>query len=222
MAFQLSPGVDVKEIDLTAIIPAVSTTKAGFAGLFNWGPVEQRITVTSENNLVDRFSTPDNTNYPHWFTAANYLGYSNNLQVVRVVNQDTALNSSSNGGFLIKNDEHFEERDAAAVSASHEFIARFPGTLGDSISVSVSDRTESSLNPIIAFPSTSTGFTVGTDDAATTSTTSFGFVTTSSNLPLSIVANSDTLRFKRGDSKTITGVTNAVKLGVVDTAFSCW
>ena len=75
MAFQLSPGVDVKEIDLTAIIPAVSTTKAGFAGLFNWGPVEQRITVTSENNLVDRFSTPDNTNYPHWFTAANYLGY---------------------------------------------------------------------------------------------------------------------------------------------------
>ena len=33
MAFQLSPGVDVKEIDLTAIIPAVSTTKAGFAGL---------------------------------------------------------------------------------------------------------------------------------------------------------------------------------------------
>ena len=55
MAFQLSPGVDVKEIDLTAIIPAVSTTKAGFAGLFNWGPVEQRITVTSENELVERF-----------------------------------------------------------------------------------------------------------------------------------------------------------------------
>ncbi len=95
MAFQLSPGVDVKEIDLTAIIPAVSTTKAGFAGLFNWGPLEQRITVTSEQDLVRRFQNPDNINYPFWFTAANYLGYSNNLAVVRVVDQSSAKNAAS-------------------------------------------------------------------------------------------------------------------------------
>ncbi len=126
MAFQLSPGVDVKEIDLTAIIPAVSTTKAGFAGLFNWGPVAQRITVTSENELTERFSGPDNTNYSYWFTAANYLGYSNNLQVVRVVNQDTAKNSSNNGGYLVKNSEYFEEVDSSLTPDGHDFVARFP------------------------------------------------------------------------------------------------
>tara|TARA_Y100000114_G_scaffold72163_1_gene66103 strand:- start:6824 stop:9157 length:2334 start_codon:yes stop_codon:yes gene_type:complete len=211
MAFQLSPGVDVKEIDLTAIIPAVSTTKAGFAGLFNWGPVEQRITVTSVNDLVERFNNPDNVNYSYWFTAANYLGYSNNLQVVRVVDQDTAKNASTNGGFFVKNDEHFEEVDSTATAANHEFIGKYCGTLGNSLFVSVSDRTEQSLNPVIAFPSTSTGFTITNTSGPTTSSTAFGFITT--NLPSGIVANSDKLRFKRGEPRTITGVTNAVSFG---------
>ena len=123
MANLVSPGVQVKEIDLTAIIPAVSTTKAGFAGFFSWGPVGQRITVTSENELVERFSTPDNVNYPYWFTAANYLGYSNNLQVVRVVNETSAKNASTGAdGVLVKNTEHFEEVDSTITAANHEFV----------------------------------------------------------------------------------------------------
>ena len=55
MAFQVSPGVEVREFDLTTIIPAVSTTATGFAGFFDWGPLEQRITVTSQNQLRQLF-----------------------------------------------------------------------------------------------------------------------------------------------------------------------
>jgi len=209
MAFQLSPGVDVKEIDLTAIIPAVSTTKAGFAGLFNWGPVNQRITVTSENELVERFSTPDNTNYPHWFTASNYLGYSNNLQVVRVVNQTTAKNASTNDGVLVKNDEHFEEVDSTITAANHEFVARYPGSLGNSISVSVSDKTEIALNPI--FGNTITTGISGGAFATTTSNTAFFHTSTGT-----VVANSDKLRFKRGNPQVITGYTASVSFGSPD------
>lgn len=207
MAFQLSPGVDVKEIDLTAIIPAVSTTKAGFAGLFNWGPVGQRITVTSENELVERFSTPDNTNYPHWFTAANYLGYSNNLQVVRVVNS-SAVNASSGTAALIKNSEHFEEVDSTLTG---EFFAKYPGSLGNSISVSVSDKTEIALNPI--FGNTVTDGISGGVFSTTTSNTSFSHTSTGT-----ATISSDTLRFKRGTPQTITGYTAAVSLGAFGNA----
>ena len=51
MAFQVSPGVEVKEIDLTTIVPAVSTTATGVAGFFEYGPIGQRITVNNVNDL---------------------------------------------------------------------------------------------------------------------------------------------------------------------------
>jgi hypothetical protein len=52
MAFQVSPGVQVKEIDATAVVPAVSTSIGGFAGSFNWGPVDQVVNVSSEQVLT--------------------------------------------------------------------------------------------------------------------------------------------------------------------------
>ena len=92
MAFQASLGVEVKEIDLTNIVPAVSTTATGFAGFFDCSPLEQRITVTSNNQLRRLFGGPTNTN-SDFFTASNFLNYGANLQVVRVVNQSTSKNS---------------------------------------------------------------------------------------------------------------------------------
>ena len=75
MAFRVSPGVTVTEKDFTNIVPAVSTTRAGYAGQFNWGPIEQRVLVTSENDLVELFDKPDADNYKGWLAAANFLGY---------------------------------------------------------------------------------------------------------------------------------------------------
>ena len=86
MPFQVSPGVNVSEIDLTTIVPAVSTSIGAFAGVFRWGPIGQRILVDSETALVTRFGKPTNLNAETFFTAANFLGYSNALYVSRAAN----------------------------------------------------------------------------------------------------------------------------------------
>jgi len=87
MPFQLSPGVAVVEKDFTSIVPAVATSTGAFAGTFQWGPVLEPVTINSENNLVSRFGKPTEDNATSFFTAANFLSYSNNLLVVRA---DTA------------------------------------------------------------------------------------------------------------------------------------
>ena len=57
MPFQVSPGVNVSEIDLTTVIPAVSTTEGAIAGHFRWGPVDDRVLIDSEDTLVGLYQT---------------------------------------------------------------------------------------------------------------------------------------------------------------------
>lgn len=90
MAFQLSPGVNVSEIDLTTVVPAVATSDGAIAGLFRWGPVGERVLVDSENVLVQRFGKPSNFNAETFFTAANFLAYANRLYVSRAANTSGA------------------------------------------------------------------------------------------------------------------------------------
>ena len=84
MPFALSPGVTVIEKDFSSIIPAVSTSAGAFAGVFSWGPVSEPTTVTSEDVLVELFGKPNDSNFKSFFTAANFLSYTNNLIVNRV------------------------------------------------------------------------------------------------------------------------------------------
>lgn len=86
MAFQLSPGVNVSEIDLTTVVPSVATSDGAFAGVFRWGPVGERTLISTENQLVALFGKPTNHNPETFFTAANFLSYSNRLHVVRAAN----------------------------------------------------------------------------------------------------------------------------------------
>lgn len=86
MAFLVSPGVAVREIDLTTIVPNVSTTEGAIGGVFRWGPIDQRVLIDSENELVKRFGKPTNLNAETWFTAASFLGYGNRLYVSRAAN----------------------------------------------------------------------------------------------------------------------------------------
>lgn len=101
MAFLVSPGVQVLEKDLTNIIPAVATSIGGFAGLFEWGPALEATTVVSEADLIAKFGYPRISstsaglnNRLDWYSAANFLSYSNNLQTVRVL-PDGARNAAS-------------------------------------------------------------------------------------------------------------------------------
>ena len=97
MPFQLSPGVAVVEKDFTSIVPAVATSTGAFAGTFQWGPVLEAVTINSENNLVSRFGKPSSDNATSFFTAANFLSYSNNLLVVRAdtINHRNAVATQS-------------------------------------------------------------------------------------------------------------------------------
>ena len=94
MAFQVSPGVNVSEIDLTTVVPAVSSTEGAIAGVFRWGPVEERVLVSSENELVARFGKPTSDNFETFFAAANFLSYGNKLYVSRA-GDDFAFNAYS-------------------------------------------------------------------------------------------------------------------------------
>ena len=86
MAFPLSPGVSIREIDLTTVVPNVATTDGALAGLFRWGPIDQRVLIDSETLLVSRFGKPTNYNAETFFTAANFLSYSNRLYISRAAN----------------------------------------------------------------------------------------------------------------------------------------
>jgi hypothetical protein len=90
MAFQLSPGVNITEIDLTTVVPAVATSDGAFAGVFRWGPIGERVLIDSENLLVQRFAKPTNFNAETFFTAASFLSYANRLYVSRAADTDGA------------------------------------------------------------------------------------------------------------------------------------
>ena len=142
MANQLSPGVVVTEKDLTSVVPSVATTAGGFAGAFQWGPVGQVTTVDSENTLVERFGKPNDTTFQSFFTAANFLSYGNNLQLIRVVNQSIAKNAVANAAataVLITNDDNYEATYENGSATVGEWAAKYPGALGNSLKVSMAD-----------------------------------------------------------------------------------
>lgn len=139
MPFQVSPGINVSEIDLTTVVPNVSTTEGAFAGIFTWGPVDQRRLVDSENTLVSLYGKPTADNFETFFTAANFLSYGNRLYVVRVI--DGALNATANTlayvSTVIRNADDYANTTTSSANAT--YIAKYPGTLGNSIKVSVCD-----------------------------------------------------------------------------------
>ena len=130
MAFQVSPGVQVNEVDATNVVPAVSTSIGGFVGAFNWGPVDEVVTVSSENELASIFSTPDDSTYKYFLTAASFLKYGNALKVVRAVTGN--LNAADGTATQVKNEDHYD-----TLSLDGTFVARYPGVLGNSLKVDI-------------------------------------------------------------------------------------
>lgn len=147
--FQLSPGINVSEIDLTTSTGAVDTTTGAFAGVFRWGPIGQLVRVSSENDLAIQMGKPHSINPETWFTAANFLGYSNSLVLSRAANTQLVVAAvASEVGFppsqavSINNDFEFDAKYAALQSTGIEFIAKYSGALGNSLKVSVCDSPE--------------------------------------------------------------------------------
>lgn len=241
MAFQVSPGVNISEVDLTTIIPSISVTEGAFGGVFRWGPVGKFILVDSENTLAARYGKPTSNNYETFFTAANFLAYGNALYVSRAavttgfsntvaaasanLNSNTtvvligntygvaagqsvfgagipegtyvvsatvaagntnvvlsanatsstdaqlnfyanniALNAVANSGVvslasnIIKNADDFDDKGPSnAAFVNTQFVARYPGELGNSLRISMCDSIAQYSRTINPFSNTSVG-----------------------------------------------------------------
>jgi hypothetical protein len=246
MAFQVSPGINVSEIDLTTSVPSLATTVGAFGGVFRWGPVGKFVLVDSENTLAARYGKPSSQNYETFFTAANFLAYGNALYVSRAavttgfsntvaaasanLNSNStviltgnthgvqaghavfgagipegtfvstvsanstamtvtltkeattstdaqlnffannlALNAVANSGLIeladciVKNADDFEDKGPSNTTfASTQFVARYPGELGNSLRVSMCDSADQYSRTINPFSNTSVGGTATT------------------------------------------------------------
>jgi len=99
MPFSLSPSVSVTEKDLSTIISNRSTTQACFVGRFEKGPVDEIVSIDSEQKLHEVFGGPvSGERGQDWWVCANYLSYSNNLKIVRLPEGDSLYYNSTQGG----------------------------------------------------------------------------------------------------------------------------
>jgi hypothetical protein len=166
MAFQISPGVNVTEVDLTTVVPSVLTTAGAFAGTFPWGPANQIMSIDSELNLARVFAPlgPNPDSAISFFTAANFLAYGNNLKTVRAVGA-TSNNATASANVQVLNTSKFEVTllNQNNSNTYGPFIARYPGSLGNNIRVEVFDSANTPLfnqwtykNYFQSAPSTST------------------------------------------------------------------
>ena len=137
MAFLVSPGVHVREIDLTNVVPAVATSIGAIAGAFQKGPVSSVTNISSEEELLEIFGKPQasSNQFETWFTAANFLQYSDSLKVVRAGSGH--LNAGANSGILIRDDDHYELSFQDGQGSHGEWAARTAGTHGNSIGVQI-------------------------------------------------------------------------------------
>jgi len=197
MPFQVSAGVNVSEIDLTTVVPAVSTTEGAFAGVFRWGPVNKATLITSEDDLVNRFGKPTNHNPETFFTAANFLAYGNALYVTRAADTTDTESSGNTGvtsafantgavssiaGQIVENDDDY---DSVTFDSDVQWVARYPGELGNSLKISVCDSAGQYNATINLISDSYTNASSNTDSANIT------FTVGSNTATLTVSADSD-------------------------------
>jgi len=189
MPFQISPGVNVSEIDLTTIVPAVSTTEGAVGGVFRWGPIEQAQLVSSEDELVVRYGRPKSDNFETFFTAANFLAYGNKLYVSRAAaanayNAFAGSNSSVSASNLqIKN---FDQYGTLTLDANAVYYARYAGALGNSLKISVCDSANAYSSTLSGNSDSVASFAYGINSNTITVTV----VSATSNTNANAMANS--------------------------------
>jgi len=147
MAFSVSPSVIVREVDASASVPAIATPPAAIAGVFRWGPVGEAVLVSSENELVSRFGTPDDDNYETFFVAADYLSYANALWVARADNGAVTATADS---------RTYNANNVVTGGTAGSFDALYAGELGNSLEVAYVKESnfESSVAALAIIPET--------------------------------------------------------------------
>ena len=148
MASQVSPGVVLRERDLTnATIVGDSALTGAIVSSFQKGPIDQIVNIADQKSLISVFGTPKEANAEDWLVASEFLGYGGRLAVVRASSGVT--NAANGGGTLIKNDAAWE----SGVGNTKIFAARSAGTWGNGIKVVVVDRGADQIITLASAPS---------------------------------------------------------------------
>lgn len=141
-----SPAITVREVDLTGVAPNVETSLAGFVGDFQWGPVDEVVKVPNEAVLIEKYGQPKQTNATDFLSASQFLRYSQNLLVCRQINTgaisagDSAFNASSGSvKATVLNEDNYEGQKSTLDNGNvyGTWVAKYPGDLGNSLSVSI-------------------------------------------------------------------------------------
>ena len=137
MAFLVSPGVQVNEVDLTNVVPAVATSIGAIAGAFEKGPVSTIVNISSEEELVEIFGKPQGSSnqFETFFSAANFLKYTDSLKVVRA--ESALVNAGANSGVLIRDLDHYDASFSTGQGSNGEWTARTAGTWANGIKVEI-------------------------------------------------------------------------------------
>jgi hypothetical protein len=148
---QLSPGVIVREVDLTVGRADNVLDNIGvIAGPFSLGPVNEAIDITTEQDLLNVFGKPLSTDnqYEYWMSASSYLSYGGVLKVVRVdgntlsnanaIRNSLGVSTAGSPDLKIKNFDDYEANYADDI-ANYIFAAKTPGSWSNSLKVCVID-----------------------------------------------------------------------------------
>ena len=185
MASQVSPGVIIKERDLSnAVVVGTSALRGAIASTFSKGPVGSIINIGSERELIDIFGTPVEANAADWIVASEFLRYGGQLAVVRATTG--VENATASGtGVLIADQTAFDSG-----VTSEKFAARDAGTDGNNLRVVIVDKVAD-----VKMTKASHGLAVGAtlSDGATT------------DHEVTVVIDNDTVGIKEGGGTAVTG-----------------
>jgi len=170
-SFMLSPGLTIREFDLTQIVPQVATSGAAIVGAFEWGPLEKFSYVSDEEDLVSQYGRPDDNNFGYWFSCKNFLDYSRNLKVLRVVGEGAGNSyddsATPTGDVLIKNINDWQDNHSVPSSNDWgQFAGRFPGVIADGVEIHMADESTFSTVQSVTITAAGVGYTTIDDHDA--------------------------------------------------------
>ena len=164
---QLSPGVLVREIDLTVgRAENVLDNIGAIAGPFKLGPIDEPTTITTQQELLDVFGSPQSNDrqYEYWMTASEYLNYGGILSVVRtdgsnLVNANAGVGIGSSASLKIKSYDDYQENYTSATT--YYYAARNAGEWANNLKVCTIDNAADQILGVSTISLAGLGMTIG-------------------------------------------------------------
>jgi len=185
MASQVSPGVVIRERDLSnAVVVGSSALRGAISSSFRKGPVGKIVNIGSERELIETFGAPSEANAGDWLVASEFLRYGGTLAVVRAATG--VLNATLSGtGVLVGTQEAFD-----AGVTTEKFAARDAGADGNNLRVVIVDKVADSKM-------TKAGHGLAVGDTLSDGTTTDHEVT--------VVIDANNVGIKHGSAAAVTG-----------------